>query len=239
MSSKTTAYYEETADNYDTLHSDDGEGEHLRALEIGWPLIQATSPRSILDVGCGTGRTLKWVASKSPSTTLIGIDPSRRLLDLAQAQVPGAKLGIGNGERLDFPDASVDIVAASGIMHHVDHPSLVISELFRVARKAVLISDHNNFAFGSPIAQRIRMMLDCTGLLGVATFVKQGFRKQGYSPEDGWWYPYSLVNNFAQIASLSDQLYVCPTRLPTPGFSGNMLFAQSHLAIVAIRSSQH
>ena len=33
-------------------------------------------------------------------------------------------------------------------MHHVDSPASVIAEMFRVARKAVLISDHNNFAFG-------------------------------------------------------------------------------------------
>ena len=58
-------------------------------------------------------------------------------------------------------------------MHHVDLPASVIAEMFRVARKAVLISDHNNFAFGTTMARRIRLVLYSCGLFGIAAFVKQ------------------------------------------------------------------
>jgi ubiquinone/menaquinone biosynthesis C-methylase UbiE len=164
---------------------------------------------------------------------LFGIDPSTQLLAKARAELLAATLALGYGEHLEFADASIDVVAATGIMHHVQSPRAVISEMFRVAKKAILISDHNNFAFGGPTAQRVRMILYCLGLLPIATFIKQGFRNQGYSEEDGWWYPYSLFNNFAQIAQLAETVHIMPTRPSTPGLGGNLLFSQSHVVIVA------
>ena len=150
-------------------------------------------------------------------------------------QLPTATLQMGTGENLPFDDFSVDVTIATGIMHHVDAPASVIAEMFRVARKAVLISDHNNFAFGSTMARRIRLVLYSCGLFGIAAFVKQGFRRQGYSEDDGWWYPYSLLNNHADIAQFSDEMFYIPTRpLNTAAFS-NFLLNQSHFAVLAIK----
>ena len=71
-------------------------------------------------------------------------------------------------------------------MHHVDDPSEVISRMFRVAIKAVLISDHNNYAFGGAMIKRISCMaLKVCNLLGPLTFVVQGFSKRGYY-RGGW-----------------------------------------------------
>ena len=123
METKTTDYYDATASKYDNLHGGSKDPEHLRALEIGWPIIETLAPRTLLDVGCGTGRSLQWVSERSPSVMLVGVDPSRQLLELARINVPVAKLTLGDGERLAFPDRAADIVIASGIMHHVDHPS--------------------------------------------------------------------------------------------------------------------
>lgn len=232
---KTIEYYDATASEYDELHGGDRDPEHIRALEIGWPIIELMSPSTLLDVGCGTGRSLRWVFERSPSITLLGIEPSTQLLELARTNIPAAKIGQGDGERLEFKDRGIDIVIASGIMHHVDRPSYVINEMFRVANKAVLISDHNNFAFGGPLARRLRMLLRCTGLLGAATFIKHGLNKQGYSEGDGWWYPYSIMDNFGQISSLSERLYIFPTRSPTSSLGGNILFSQSHLAFLAVK----
>jgi ubiquinone/menaquinone biosynthesis C-methylase UbiE len=239
MKTKGTEYYDATASKYEDLHGGSQDPEHLRALELGWPIIESLAPRTLLDVGCGTGRSLQWVCERSPLVMLVGVDPSRRLLELARANVPSAKLTLGDGKRLAFADRAFDVVIASGIMHHVDHPPLVIGEMFRVANKAVLISDHNNFAFGSAIAQRIRMLLHCIGLLKSASFIKQGFKKQGYSDGDGWWYPYSLLDNFAQISLLSERLHILPTRKPNTDFGGNIVFSQSHLAILGIKRETH
>jgi SAM-dependent methyltransferase len=157
------------------------------------------------------------------------------MLDIAQKKLPGAKFIQGSGEKLPLADESADVVLASGIMHHVDHPQLVIGELFRVAKQAVLISDHNNFAFGSTKARKLRRWLAATGLLGIATFVKQGFRKQGYSEGDGWWYPYSLLQDFGVIARASQVQYIIPTTPALPPPLNDLHLTQTHMSILALK----
>jgi SAM-dependent methyltransferase len=152
----------------------------------------------------------------------------------ARRHLPHVSIEQGTGEHLPHADSSIDVAIATGIMHHVDDPSRVIAEMFRVSRKGILISDHNNYAFGGSMMQRIRMGLKMCGLLGGFTYVKQGFNKKGYSKEDGWWYPYSLLDNYGEIARKSTKVYMMPTR-PATGSLGNFAFAQSHLCVVAFK----
>jgi SAM-dependent methyltransferase len=231
LSDKLVEYYNGTATTYDSVHSETTNPEHRKALELGWPLVPDV--RSALDVGCGTGRTLRWLQNRNPELDLYGIEPSAAMLQLARQNLLSAKLQQGNGEALPYATSSIDIAIATGIMHHVDHPSKVISEMFRVARKGILISDHNNYAFGSNIAKRVRMGLKVAGLLNAFTFVKQGFKRQGYSDDDGWWYPYSLLENYNEVAKQSTKLYIMPTR-PATGAMGNIIFCQSHFCLVAV-----
>ncbi len=222
-------YYNTTAQNYDALHS--LEPEHTRAMELGWPLVGEVS--SALDVGCGTGRSLTWINQQNPHLKLLGVEPSQAMLDIATRNLPTASFHCGSGEVLPYPDAFVDVAVATGIMHHVDDPSKVISEMFRVSRKAILISDHNNYAFGGDLMRRIRMGLKLTGLFKAVTYVRQGFNHRGYSEEDGWWYPYSLLDNYAEIAKRSEKVFMFPTRRPSS--DSNFIFSQSHFGIVAIK----
>lgn len=229
MADRSTEYYNATAASYEDLHG--FEQEHLIALKKGLDYFSEAS--SVLDVGCGTGRGLAELNNFDPSLDLHGIDPAEALLELARRKVPSATLHIGTGDNLPFSEASFDVVVATGIMHHVENPSKIIAEMFRVARLGIIVSDHNNFAFGSPKAKRLRMFLRVTGLLGIATFVKQGFKKQGYSNDDGWWYPYSIFDNYADFTTRSKDVVIFPTR-PATG-NDSFLFDQSHVAIVGLK----
>jgi SAM-dependent methyltransferase len=231
--STATEYYNATAAEYDALHGNN-EPEHTVALEIGWRLIGA-GVKSVLDVGCGTGRGLYWLAQINPALELHGIEPSESMLLVARTKLASADLRIGSGEQLPFSDGSIDVVTAAGIMHHVDDPARVISEMFRVASKAILISDHNNYSFGGTMIQKVRIGLKTLGLLRTVNYFRQGFSHKGYSKEDGWWYPYSLFDNYADIAKRSSQLYLFPTRAAV-GSQSNILFSQGHLAIAAFKA---
>lgn len=226
----STDYYDETCSSYDSLHAN--EPEHTRALELGWPLLGDV--KSVLDVGCGTGRSLRWIGHHSPDTQLLGLEPSAGMISQALLHLPHATIKQGQGEAIPYADGSLDVAIATGIMHHVDNPSRVISEMFRVSRKGILISDHNNYAFGGPITKRVRMGFKMCGLLGVFTYVKQGFNRKGYTEEDGWWYPYSLFDNYAEIARMAAQIYIIPTG-PATGKLNNLIFSQSHFCIIATK----
>ena len=86
----------------------------------------------VLDVGCGDGaRTLANLPAGS-----IGLDVSRRSLDLARETVTGARLVQGDMLALPLADGSVDAITAYHAVFHVpraDHPT-VYREFARVLR---------------------------------------------------------------------------------------------------------
>src|SRR5262245_11702680 len=100
------AYYNKTAAQYDKLHGPAAEPEHTRALEYAWPILGSLNLTSVLDVGCGTARSLAWFSERDASMRLAGIDPSQELLNIAKSALPGADFTLGGGERLPWADNS-------------------------------------------------------------------------------------------------------------------------------------
>jgi len=236
---KTTAYYNATASRYDEMHGEENNFEHTRALELLVPTYFSDA-KYVLDVGTGTGRTLEWLdnyyRNNGTVAELTGVEPSDGLAEIARKKLPNAKIHTGSGEVLPFSDDRFDLVTITGVLHHVKDSKKVLKELFRVSRFGVLISDHNNFSFGSEFARKIRLALYSMNLLRAFSYVKQGFRKQGYSEGNGWWYPYSVLNDFDVIADLSDHFAITPTRRAN-SMSGNFMTCHSHLAKACRKST--
>lgn len=102
--------------------------------------------KSVLDIGCGPSLSL-------PSTEIstefisryVGVDFSAAFLKEARRSNPDEKFDFIECDAglLPFADESFDVVIAAFTIHHVPHePSLVINEMFRVARESVIIFDH-------------------------------------------------------------------------------------------------
>ena len=230
-------YYEKTAAEYDQLHSYEAHVEHARAISTAVEQIDRGSVTSALDIGCGTGLSLNHLKSclttaGSAAPSLNGVDMTPGLIDRARERLPEADLQVCDGAELPFDDGSFDLVMIAGVLHHVPAPKRVISEAFRVSAKYILISDHNKYAFGGNITKRVRMILFCLGLLNIFTYIKQGFNKQGYSEDDGWWYPYSVLDDYDIISENTSDLLIYPTRPPVKKSIKNMIYAQSHLAFL-------
>ena len=235
--SNTTAYYNLTASEYDERHGEAQNYEHIRALELIAPRYFSEA-KSVLDVGTGTGRALQWFdnyySNSGREVELNGVEPSEELAKIARKKVPSANIRIASGEGLPFSDEEFDLVTITGVLHHVENSKEVLKEAFRVSRLGVIISDHNNFSFGSHFARRLKLALYSVNLLSAFSFVKQGFRKQGYSEDDGWWYPYSLLNDFDVVSELSDHYVIVPTR-PANSSSENFMTCHSHLALACLK----
>lgn len=101
----------------------------------------------VLDVGCGTGYLTRRVANAVvPGGHVIGVDPSRPVLDYARRTAPpNCSFQLASGEALPQPDSSVDVVVSSLAIHHLPPANrpIAIREMLRVLRPGgrLLIAD--------------------------------------------------------------------------------------------------
>jgi phosphatidylethanolamine/phosphatidyl-N-methylethanolamine N-methyltransferase len=91
----------------------------------------------ILEVGVGTGISLPLYSGNS---RIYGIDLSEEMLRKARQRVTRRRLRnverlvVMDAERLDFPDASFDVVVAQYVVNTVPHPEAALDEFARVLK---------------------------------------------------------------------------------------------------------
>ena len=90
----------------------------------------------ILDLGCGTGRFSEGLAAHFDAT-VIGIDPSKKMLEQARAKKRDDRVQYFNGHAESIPlrAQSVDMIFMSMSLHHFNNRSASIHECHRVLRR--------------------------------------------------------------------------------------------------------
>ena len=101
--------------------------------------------------------------------------------------------------QLQFDDNQFDLVCSFGVLHHIKTPDLAIKEMLRVAKKAIFISDANNFGQGSFIARTMKQTLNLLRLWTITDLIKTNGKGYTISQGDGLAYSYSVFNNYHQI----------------------------------------
>jgi ubiquinone/menaquinone biosynthesis C-methylase UbiE len=97
----------------------------------------------------------------------------------------GYRYGITKKELIDdalelqFKDGEFYLVCGFGVLHHIRMAEIAISEMLRVAKKSVFISNANNFLKGSLIAKSIKQIINLFGLWKVADLLKT--KGKGYT----------------------------------------------------------
>ncbi|MBT2400812.1 class I SAM-dependent methyltransferase [Streptomyces sp. ISL-100] len=131
------AAFNKAADTYDQQHGATCGVAHRLALAA--VAAHGTVPRSVLDIGCGTGVLLDLVAQRWPQARLRGVDPAQRMIDVAGRRLPQAELAVATAERLPVPDASVDLVLSTTSFNHWSDHRAALREAARVARPGGLV----------------------------------------------------------------------------------------------------
>ena len=194
-------YFAQAAVGYDRSHSDfDEHGVALAWLESAFRFYCF---ESYLEVGAGTGRHLLKLQSDYPQCRFIGVEPVEAMRQQGYAKgISRDVLIAGDGYQLPFAGESIDIVAEFAVLHHVREPERVITEMLRVARKAIFISDCNNFGHGSLLTRRIKRLLRRLSSWPFFDWVQSGGKRYYISKGDGVAYSYSVFNNLSQLSTL-------------------------------------
>jgi len=98
-----------------------GRERQMRVASL--ELIDVQPESTILDVGCGTGSLVIEAKRLALDGTVVGIDPSSNMVNLAKRKAEKARVDVdfqvGVIEQIDFPDNQFDIVLSSLMMHHL------------------------------------------------------------------------------------------------------------------------
>lgn len=105
----------------------------IDAIRDGLP---DTPIRTILDLGCGTGRFTK-ALSDSFDAEIYGVDPSGKMLSIAieTKQSPRIHFLHGYAESIPLDDDSTDLVFMSHVYHHIQDKNKAFAEMKRVLSK--------------------------------------------------------------------------------------------------------
>ena len=224
-------YYAETASQYDILHGRKDD-EHGLALTFMTAAAEYLNALSVLDVGCGTGRALMKIGDTHPHISAIGIEPSPELRGIGYSKgIPKSQLIDGDAMNLEFEDGSFDLVCEFAVLHHVPTPARAISEMLRVARKAIFISDSNNFGSGSKLSRLLKQTIHDAGLWRFASLLKTGGKGYTISEGDGLAYSYSVFDDYKQIARACQSVHM----LNTSGAQPNLYRTSSQVALLGIK----
>ncbi|MFH1174018.1 MAG: class I SAM-dependent methyltransferase [archaeon] len=125
-------YYDAIAQSYDRLYGE----EQIHKAKLIRRRLKITATTNLLDVGCGTA-----IYSQLFDCTYTGIDPSEKLLFLAETHNPAGTFVLGTAESLPFAKGSFDIVIAITSLHHTNGKT-AIEEIHRVLKpRKILVTN--------------------------------------------------------------------------------------------------
>jgi SAM-dependent methyltransferase len=107
-------------------------------------MLRPTIGDTFLDIGCGTGQFLQYLAKRGIDRN--GLDPSPYMIDIASKNLgAGVTLQKGFAEDLPFDDNTFTCSALISVLEFVDDPQKSLEEAFRVTKNRVFIGFFNRY----------------------------------------------------------------------------------------------
>jgi ubiquinone/menaquinone biosynthesis C-methylase UbiE len=91
----------------------------------------------VLDIGCGNGQISSLIVASRPGIDIKGIDIMKRR---EKCFIP---VEVFDGKHIPYDDNSFDTALFVDVLHHIPDPMTILREAARVARKCIVIKDHN------------------------------------------------------------------------------------------------
>jgi len=136
MGNSKNIFKEKSKINFDNQSGNYDEGHDGKFVNVLYDKVidrvMKISPKSLLDVGCGTGNILI-ALSKNTNIKLYGLDLSEKMIEVSHNRLKDkAKLKVGDSENLPWEDNSFEVVICNASFHHYPRPEKVLLEMKRV-----------------------------------------------------------------------------------------------------------
>jgi ubiquinone/menaquinone biosynthesis C-methylase UbiE len=175
------------------------------------------------------------VKSAIQGISVVGVEPSHELRSVGYSKgLEQTELVDGDAMKLNYPDGSFDLVCEFGALHHIPVPSKAVAEMLRVARKAIFISDCNNFGQGSSLSRLVKQAINVVGLWPVAYRIRTKGKGYTISENDGLAYSYSVFSDFPQIEKNCASVHMFNPLSAGP----NLYRTASHVALLGLKYPQ-
>jgi len=124
---------------------------------------------SVLDFGCGSGRTLIWLDQrKSPDTRLLGCDVDREAVEWVNRNLGAVAIVNNHQPPLPYGESSIDILYSISVFTHLSErvQTAWLSEFQRIVKPggAILISVHSSRSIAK-LSSALRQKLEQHGHL--------------------------------------------------------------------------
>ncbi len=125
--------YHRIAKHYDqrlALYSHETIAEALKIANL-------TGTESIVDTCCGSGELLQLIALQQHKGTMIGLDISEAMLNVAHYRLktyPNIVLKGGDVREMQLPSGYFHLAFNTNAFHYLDDPDTIIQEIYRILR---------------------------------------------------------------------------------------------------------
>jgi len=131
------------ADNkkiYDLLAKEFSATRNQNWPEVSKLIKYVKKGDKVLDLGCGNGRLYKILKNKE--VEYIGVDISKKLIEIARKNYPKTRFLVADALNLSFLKSSFDLIFAIAFLHHIPSKTLqlrVLKNCFKVLKENGLI----------------------------------------------------------------------------------------------------
>ncbi len=96
------------------------------------------APNEVVEVGCGDGAVLTELGRRKIGGTRIGLDISSSGVRIASGRAEIARAQVFDGRHIAAADGEYDLAVATHVLEHVPEPEMLLREVLRVARAAII-----------------------------------------------------------------------------------------------------
>jgi 2-polyprenyl-3-methyl-5-hydroxy-6-metoxy-1,4-benzoquinol methylase len=166
------SHFHADARRFDAIYEDDKSaitrwvddvwrGVVRRRFELTLDLLEPLTGKSVLDVGCGSGRYCIAYAQRG-AARVVGVDFAAAMIELAAQH----SIRYGVDERCEFrvgafpdavPDESFDASSAMGFFDYVEDPAPVVARMREMTRSTMIMSFPKSREWRVPI-RRLRFL---------------------------------------------------------------------------------